>query len=60
MKPTALRKHNGVLSFSARAGKERLNNACRRAIQYGDFGYQTIKTILEKGLDFNNEVLWHG
>jgi len=48
------------LSFSARAGKERLNNACRRAIQYGDFGYQTIKTILEKGLDFNNEVLWHG
>jgi len=41
----------GVLSFAARAGHERLNNACRRALQYGDYGYQTIRAILEKGLD---------
>ena len=49
------RSCQGVLSFAARAGKERLNNACKRALQYGDFGYHTIRTILEKGLDFNTE-----
>src|SRR5660398_259357 len=47
------RSCQGVLSFSARAGKERLNNACHRALQYGDYSYQTIRVILEKGLDRN-------
>ena len=47
------RSCQGVLSFSARAGKERLNNACQRALQYGDYSYQTIRAILEKGLDQN-------
>jgi transposase len=45
------RSCQGVLSFAARVGKERLNNACRRAHQYGDYSYQTIRAILEKGLD---------
>jgi len=45
------RSCQGVLSYEARVGKERLNNACRRALQYGDYGYQTIRAILEKGLD---------
>ena len=45
------RSCQGVLSYAARVGKERLNNACRRALQYGDYGYQTIRAILEKGLD---------
>lgn len=45
----------GVLSFAMRVGKERLNNACRRAIQYGDYGYQTIRAILERGLDHNKD-----
>ncbi|MEI6766359.1 MAG: IS21 family transposase [Bacteroidota bacterium] len=45
------RSCQGVLSFVARVGKVRLNNACRRALQYGDYSYQTIRTILEKGLD---------
>jgi transposase len=49
------RSCQGVLSFAARAGKERLNNACKRALQYGDYGYQTIKAILEKGLDRNTD-----
>ena len=49
------RSCQGVLSFAARVGKERLNNACRRAIQYGDYGYQTIKAILERGLDGDTE-----
>lgn len=47
----AYRSCQGVLSFAARVGKERLDNACRRALQYGDYGYQTIRAILEKGLD---------
>ena len=50
------RSCQGVLSFAARVGKERLNNACRRALQYGDYGYQTIKAILERGLDGNTDV----
>ncbi len=45
------RSCQGVLSFAARVGKERLNNACCRAHQYGDYGYQTIRAILERGLD---------
>jgi transposase len=50
----AYRSCQGVLSFFARSGKERLNNACRRALYYGDYSYQTIRVILEKGLDKTN------
>jgi transposase len=49
------RSCQGVLSFAARTGTERLNNACKRALQYGDYGYQTIRAILEKGLDRNTD-----
>ena len=41
----------GVLSYALRAGYERLNNACKRALQYGDYSYHTIRVILEKGYD---------
>ena len=47
----AYRSCQGVLSFVGRVGGERLNNACRRALFYGDYSYQTIRIILEKGLD---------
>ena len=47
----AYRSCQGLLSFNARVGKERLNNACRRAMHYGDYSYHTIRVILEKGLD---------
>lgn len=47
----AYKSCQGVLSFAARAGKERLNNACKRALHYGDYSYQTIRIILERGLD---------
>jgi transposase len=47
----AYKSCQGVLSFVARVGKDRLNSACRRAIYYGDYGYHTIRVILEKGLD---------
>jgi len=45
------RSCQGVLSFAGRVGKERLNNACRRAHQYADYSYMTIRAILERGLD---------
>jgi transposase len=41
----------GILSFVARAGSERLNRACHRALYYGDFSYNAIRTIIEKRLD---------
>jgi hypothetical protein len=40
-----------MLSFAARLGTEGFNIACRRALQYGDNGYQTISEILEKRVD---------
>ncbi|TAL71888.1 MAG: IS21 family transposase [Bacteroidetes bacterium] len=44
----------GVLSFAKKVGKERLINACKRALDYGYYNYKIIQTILEKGLD--NEI----
>jgi transposase len=41
----------GILSFVKKTGKERLINACKRALDYGHFNYKIIQTILEKGLD---------
>lgn len=41
----------GVLSFAKKVGKERLNNACERALCYGDYKYSIVKKILDKGLD---------
>lgn len=41
----------GILSFAKKIGKERLNNACDRAMYYQSYGYQIIKNILDKGLD---------
>lgn len=32
-------------------GKERLNNACDRALCYGDYSFIRVKSILDKGLD---------
>jgi transposase len=41
----------GILSFVTRIGSERLNRTCRRALYYGDFSYNAIRTIIEKRLD---------
>lgn len=47
----AYRTCQGILSLSARVGKERLNAACRRAHFFGDYSYKTIVTILQKRLE---------
>jgi hypothetical protein len=41
----------GILTFSSKVGKYRLNNACKRALTFGAINYNKVKNILEKGLD---------
>ena len=41
----------GILTLVTKIGKERLNNACIRALAFDAVGYNQIKNILEKGLD---------
>jgi transposase len=41
----------GILSFNKKYGKQRLNNACKRAINYNCYSYMAINNILKKGLD---------
>jgi len=49
--PQAYRSCNGILSFAARAGKERLITACKMAHGFGYYNYRTIEEILNKNLD---------
>ena len=41
----------GVLSFEKKVGKERLANACKRAIEFKIHNYRIVQKILERGLD---------
>jgi len=41
----------GVLSMERKVGRERLTNACKRALEYGMYNYMIIKKILDKNLD---------
>lgn len=45
----------GILHFERKVGKERLNAACDRALDYGTYSYSIIKSILERNLDMINE-----
>ncbi len=45
----------GVLSLAPKTSKERLENACKRALLYDAVGYNPIKNILEKGLEKQQE-----
>ncbi len=47
----AFKSCSGILSLGKKVGSERLNNACRRAIEYGIYNYKIVQTILEKQLD---------
>ena len=44
----------GILSFAKKVGNKRLNDACKRAIEYQIFNFKIIQNILEKGLDCLN------
>lgn len=41
----------GIISLGKRFTKERLENACKRALEIGGFSYKSIHSILNKGLD---------
>jgi transposase len=41
----------GILTMASKIGKDRLNNACTRALAYDAVGYNQIKNILDRGLD---------
>jgi transposase len=41
----------GVLGFERKVGRERLINACKRAIEYENYSYHSIKSILENRYD---------
>jgi len=41
----------GILNLAKRYGKARLEHACHRALHYELKSYQSVKSILEKGLD---------
>jgi len=45
----------GVLALAKKVGNKRLNNACKRALDYERINYQTVKTILQKRLDYITE-----
>jgi transposase len=41
----------GILAMVKKVGKNRLINACKRALEYGHYNYKIIQTIIDKGLD---------
>lgn len=41
----------GIIRLGERYGKDRLNNACKRALKFGALRYRYIKSILEQQLD---------
>jgi transposase len=45
----------GILNLATKIGKQRLENACKRALSYDAVGYNQIKNILDKGLDNQDE-----
>lgn len=45
-----LRKAQGILRLGEKYGKEQLEKASRRALEYGNYRYKSLKAILEKGI----------
>ena len=46
-----LRAAQGLLRLRRKYGSSRLEDACRRAISFDNYRYNTVKRILEQGLD---------
>ncbi len=47
----------GILRLGKHYGDQRLEAACKRAVEYEEYRYKYIRTILEKGLDKQNSDL---
>ncbi len=50
-----LRKAQGILRLADKYGSPAMEKAARRALFFGNFHYQSLKTILEKGWGFDTE-----
>ena len=50
-KHQALRTSLGIVDLCRRFGPERLNGACKRALEFRCLSYRMVREILEKGLD---------
>lgn len=50
-----LRQAQGILRLAEKYGALRLDAACARALAFGDPAYRTVKTILERGLEREQE-----
>ncbi len=48
---TAYRSAMGIISLSKRYGKERSENAAKRALSFGAYSYRSIESILKNNLD---------
>lgn len=53
----AYKSCQGILALARKVGNDRLNNACQRALHYQSYYYNTVKRILEKGLDLEKDHL---
>ena len=51
----AYRSCIGILGLAKKVGKQRLINACTRALEYGNYSYTIVVSILERGLDKMDE-----
>ena len=47
----AYKSCQGILSMATKTSKQRLNNACKRALYYKTHSYQSVYSILDKSLD---------
>lgn len=46
----------GVLTMEKKVGRERLVNACKRALDFGVYNYKAIDNILKRNLDLYTEI----
>jgi transposase len=51
-----LRQAQSIINLAEQFGKTRLELACKRAITFNTVNYQTIKTILKQGLDYEKVI----
>ena len=51
-----LRAAQGIVRLKTKYGSERLNAACKRALDYENPRYHAVKSILEKGLEQQDDI----
>lgn len=54
-----LRSAQNIIRLKTKYGRDRLEAACRRAVFYGSYKYGSVKNILERELDSNNDLLFN-